>query len=100
MSKGLSSKVVAGIAVAAVTLLCRDAVVFARSAPAEVVAIQAPTGRVAPAPTTAGEKRATVVKAPVAGLMLYIETVPGNWLSPPGVQPFGPRMAHPRGFAS
>src|SRR5690242_2956080 len=62
MIKGLSGKVVAGIAVAGATLFVHDAVVFGR--PGEVVAVQAPAGRVAPAPPAAGEKRATVVKAP------------------------------------
>ena len=80
MSKGLSRKVVAGIAVAGATLLGHDAVVFGRVQPA-----QAPAGRIAPAPAASGEKRATVVKAPDSPVSVDHATVFTTAGAPPVV---------------
>jgi len=85
MSKGLSCRVVAGIAIVGATIVCHDAVVFGRGAPAGLMAAQAPAGRVAPAPPTAGEKRATVIKAPDSPVSVDKATVFTTSDAPPVV---------------
>jgi hypothetical protein len=84
MTKGLSRQVVAGIAVAGVTLICHDAVVSGRGAPGAAAA-QAPGGRVAPPPPSAGEKRAAVVKAPDSPVSVDRATVFTTADAPPVV---------------
>jgi len=66
-------------------LLIHDIIVPGSGQPVELFAMQAPGGRIAPAPATAGEKRATVVKAPDSPVSVDRATVFTTADAPPVV---------------